>query len=224
MDRMRALQDALPDGAVPPHERFAPAGADRDRNPVEAFRDWMEGPAMPPDGVAFLPAGGGGFGPPHGMGFLPPNGERPKPPMQGIGSLANILHHFGTLWDRRHLPNVALFHYVDYREDLIGEFVRLAEVLGFGLARDRARQLARYATLDAMRARASEFAPDATEGIWRSNERFFRAGGRGEWRDFFTEAVYRRYYDRINQLAAPDLLGWAHEGRHRRAPGKSAAG
>ncbi|EUA90730.1 glycolipid sulfotransferase domain protein [Mycobacterium ulcerans str. Harvey] len=29
----------------------------------------------------------------------------------------------------------------------------------------------------------------------------------------FDERVYRRYYDRINQLAAPDLLAWAHEGR-----------
>ena len=64
-----------------------------------------------------------------------------------------------------------------------------------------------------MRARAAEFAPDATEGIWHSNERFFRAGGRGEWRDLFTEGVNRRYHDRINQLAPPDLLAWAHEGR-----------
>jgi hypothetical protein len=38
------------------------------------------------------------------------------------------------------------------------------------------------------------------------------AGGRGEWREFFTEAVYRRYNDRAAQFAPADLLAWAHEG------------
>jgi aryl sulfotransferase len=139
--------------------------------------------------------------------------ERPIMPPEGMGSLATILHHFGTVWQRRHLPNVVLFHYADYRADLAGELVRLAAVLGFDVGRDRAEELAGHATLDAMRARASELAPNTTDGIWLSNERFFRAGGRGEWREFFTEAEHRRYNHRAAQLAPQDLLAWAHEGR-----------
>lgn len=114
---------------------------------------------------------------------------------------------------RRHLPNVALFHYADYQADLAGELLRLARVLGIAATRDRARDLAQYATLDAMRSRASEIAPNTTDGIWHSDERFFRRGGSGDWQQFFTEAEHLRYYHRINQLAPPDLLAWAHEGR-----------
>jgi hypothetical protein len=45
---------------------------------------------------------------------------------------------------------------------------------------------------DAMGARASQLAPNSTEGIWRSDERFFRAGGLGAWRDIFTQHELRR--------------------------------
>ncbi|WP_158019059.1 sulfotransferase domain-containing protein [Mycobacterium basiliense] len=180
---------------------IAPAG---DRAPVEAFRDWMEGPIMPPQGAGLRP---------QGRGFMAPNGRDEMPPVKHMGSLANILHHFGTIWSRRQLPNVAMFHYADYRVDLVAELLRLARVLGMEIGRERAEQLSRHATLDSMRARAADLAPESTEGIWRSNERFFRAGASGEWQEFFNERVYRRYYDRINQLAPPDLLAWAHEGR-----------
>ncbi len=144
--------------------------------------------------------------------------DGPVMPTEGIASLATILHHFGTVWDRRHLPNVAMFHYADYRVDLVGEIVRLAQVLGFDLGRGHAEELARHATLDAMRARASELAPRATGGIRPRDERlrnepFFRAGGCGEWWEIFTEAEHGRYPDRAAELGGPDLLAWAHEGR-----------
>jgi hypothetical protein len=193
--RHEALPGAFPDGIAPP--RSAAPDADRDRSPAEAFRDWMEGPIMPPERMRFAP--------PVGTGLMPP--------AKHMGSLANVLHHFGTVWSRRHMPNVAMFHYADYRVDLVSELIRLAQVLGIELGTERAEELAKHATLNSMRARASDLAPESTEGIWRSNERFFRSGGRGEWQEFFTERVYRRYYDRINQLAPPDLLAWAHEGR-----------
>jgi hypothetical protein len=142
-----------------------------------------------------------------------------KPPSKHMGSLANILHHFGTVWQRRELPNVAMFHYADYKQDLVGELIRLGRALGIDLGRDRAKELSSHASLGAMRSRASEFAPDSTAGIWRSNERFFRAGGRGEWREFFSEEVARRYNDRAAQLAEPELLAWAHHGRGGHDPG-----
>lgn len=188
-DRMRVLHDA----AVPAHHRHGPPGPEplpepAERGPVEEFRDWMEGPAHPPPGV----------------GFAPP---------KGIGTLANILDQFGKSWQRRHLPNVALFHYADFQQNLVGELIRLGAVLGFDVSHDRACELARYASLEAMRSRAADVAPNTTDGIWRSNESFFRNGGSGEWQQYFGFAEYRRYNDRINQLAPPDLLAWAHEGR-----------
>ncbi len=198
--RMRALQEAT----VSPHWPSPPAGEhgpDPGREPAgeldlaAEFRHWMEAPAAPPPGP----------------GLMPP---------KAMGSLANVLHQFGVLWDRRHLPNVELFHYADFQRDLVGELLRLGQVLGISLDRERARELAGHASLSAMRARASEVAPNATDGMWRSDERFFRSGRSGEWREIFTEAEHRRYYHRINQLATPDLLAWAHEGRRGGDPAR----
>jgi len=144
--------------------------------------------------------------------------ERPAGPLEGVASLATILAHFGSVWERRHLPNVVMFHYADYRRDLVGEFLRLARVLGFEVGRERAEELAQHATLEVMRARAAELAPKAPPGVRPRHESlrhesFFRAGGRGEWREIFTEAEHRRYAERVAELAPADLLAWAHEGR-----------
>jgi hypothetical protein len=139
--------------------------------------------------------------------------EEPVSPTEGIASLATILHHFDSVWSRRGLLNVALFHYADYRADLVGELIRLAAVLGVDLSRDRAEELAQHATLDVMRAHDLELAPRAGGGVRERNEPFFRAGGRGEWQEIFTETEHRRYRERAARLAAPDLLAWAHQGR-----------
>ncbi|MHA7652305.1 sulfotransferase domain-containing protein [Mycobacterium sp. ML4] len=185
-DRVRMLHEA----AVPQAERLGPPDPEPGpgRAVMDEFRHWMEGPALPPPGV----------------GFTPP---------KGIGTLANVMDQFAKVWERRHLPNVALFHYADYQADLVGEMVRLARVLGYDLARERAQELSHYATLGEMRSRAAEVAPNTTDGIWRSDEQFFRRGGNGEWQEYFTYHEYRRYNHRINQLGAPDMLAWAHEGR-----------
>lgn len=195
MDRnqMRAVREA----ALPPHERF-------------------EG-VMPPH-ARFGPPGADVNAGPSPLEPLRHWMEGPIMPAEGMGSLATVLHHFGTVWHRRHLPNVAVFHYADFQLDLVGELVRLAQVLGVAVGRDRAAHLAEFATLDAMRARASELAPNTSDGTWRSAERFFRAGGRGEWREIFTEHEDRRYRHRVTELAPRDLLAWAHEGRRGQDP------
>ncbi len=188
-----------PEVTAMPHQRFVQSGADfrltfdcaPDR--IEAFRSWMDAAAVPSSEMRF------------------------RPPTE-IGSLAAILHHFGSLWQRRHLPNVAMFHFVDYQADLVGELIRLAEVLGIELGCARARKLAAYATLDAMRERAFDFAPNATDGVWRSNERFFRAGGRGEWRGVLCGGEEQGNGGRVAALAPPGLAAWAHGGRHARDP------
>lgn len=199
MDRARVR--ALHEIAVPPQERLGPPGPEPGplgRGPIDEFRHWLEGPALPPPGV----------------GFTPP---------KGIGTLANVMHQFGKVWERRHLPNVALLHYADYQADLVGEMLRLAAVLGYDLSRERAQELSRHASLGEMRSRAAEVAPNTTDGIWRSDEQFFRRGGNGEWQEYFTRDEYRRYNHRINQLAPPDLLAWAHEGRRGYDPEVVAA-
>ena len=69
-------------------------------------------------------------------------------------TLASVLHHLDTGWQRRREPNVALFHYADLQADLAGELLRLARVLGIPCSPERARELAPEASLARMRERA----------------------------------------------------------------------
>src|SRR5215213_1179696 len=68
----------------------------------------------------------------------------------GGPTLASVLHHLDTGWQRRHDPNVALFHYADLKTDLPGELYRLARVLGIPCSPERARELAPEASLAQM--------------------------------------------------------------------------
>jgi hypothetical protein len=108
-------------------------------------------------------------------------------------SLATILHHFGAVWERRHLPNVAVFHYADYQVDLVGELIRLGQVLGVGLDRDRAKELT-----PRLRSRSQHHRRDR-----RSDEGFFRAGGRGEWMRFFSPRPSTARAARLGSRRAP---------------------
>jgi hypothetical protein len=130
-------------------------------------------------------------------------------------TLASVLHHLDAGWQRRHDPNVALFHYADLTADLPGELLRLAGVLGIPCSPQRARELAPEAGLARMRERAAEDAPLAspgTRGSWKDPRAFFRSGGSGEWRDRVSPADLAAYEARVATLVGPDLAAWAHGG------------
>lgn len=82
-------------------------------------------------------------------------------------TLASVLHHLDTGWQRRREANVAHFHYADLQADLAGELLRLAHVLGISCTPERARKLAAEASLARMRERAADVAPVASLGIWK---------------------------------------------------------
>ena len=128
-------------------------------------------------------------------------------------TLASVLHHLDTGWRRRREPNVALFHYADFKADLAGELLRLAQVLGIPCSPERARELAAEASLARMRERGPDVAPNASRGIWKDVRGFFRTGGTGEWRERLSAADLAAYDARVAQLVGPDLAAWAHGGR-----------
>jgi len=131
----------------------------------------------------------------------------------GRPTLFSVLHHLDTGWQRRRDRNVALFHYADYKTDLVGELHRLADVLGIPCTPERAQALVPEASLSRMRDRASELAPSASQQNWKDVRRFFRSGGAGEWRQRLTDADLAAYDTRVAALVAADLAGWAHSGR-----------
>ena len=128
--------------------------------------------------------------------------------------LAWVLHHLETGWERRHLDNVALFHFADLKRDLPGEIVRLGETLDLPVSRQRAEELAEAASLSRMRQRAQDSAPAGELDVWKDPGRFFRSGGKHEWRDFVTPDDEAHYDERVAELVDPALAEWVHHGWH----------
>ena len=136
-----------------------------------------------------------------------------KPSTSEQVSLANVLHHLETGWERRSEPNVGLFHFLDYQRDLVAEMVRLSELCRFGLDRDRLTELAPEAGIARMRDRAPDVAPDVSKsGHWKDPASFFRSGASGEWTERVTPDDVDRYGRRVSELVADDLARWAHDG------------
>jgi hypothetical protein len=125
-------------------------------------------------------------------------------------SLAWTMHHLATFWEVRERPNVVLVHYADLQRDLEGEMRRLARRLDIEIDDDRLADLVGAAGFDAMRERADELAPNASEGILQNNRAFFRSGRSGQWHQLLDDDGRRRYADRVRQLATPDLIEWTH--------------
>jgi aryl sulfotransferase len=129
----------------------------------------------------------------------------------GFGAtLAYLIHHLQTFWDRRNEPQVVLFHYHELLMDLPGQMRRLADALGIDVTTARIEQLAAEAAFDRMRDRADELAPGLDNQIWRSNRAFFHSGTSGQWRKLLGPDDLRHYHDRLAELASPDLIEWLH--------------
>ncbi len=136
----------------------------------------------------------------------------------GRGSLANMIQHLQTFWDRRNEPQVVLFHYHDLLTDLPGQLQRLAEVLDIDLPAARIAELAAAATFDKVRERADELAPGVDSGLWRDNRAFFHAGTSGQWKALLGPDDLTRFDKRLAELAPTDLIEWLYGGwLHRSA-------
>jgi hypothetical protein len=141
--------------------------------------------------------------------------EADASPMDAQPSLAMTLVHLNSFWDRRHLDNVALFHYADLQADLGAEMRRLAGILAIAVHEDKWSSLVSAATFNRMRERANELAPEVKmPGLWRDDERFFNKGTTGQWRELISEDDLPRYEARLCQLAHPDLVAWVQSGGH----------
>jgi hypothetical protein len=134
-----------------------------------------------------------------------------EPTAQAVG-LASLLRHLATFYTVRNEPNVLLLHYSELKADLAGQMRGLADRLGIEVAEEQWRALTHAAGFAEMRRRASEVAPNHTENVWRDGREFFHRARLGEWRALLDEADLRRYAERAQHLADPDLLDWVHRG------------
>jgi aryl sulfotransferase len=135
-----------------------------------------------------------------------------EPTGSGPYSLSDYCQQVGIAWERRHRPNVHLFHYQDLWDDLGGEMRRVALALDVEVDGELWPDLVDAATLDSMRSRATQAAPDAHTGLWRSDEGFFKAGGTREWRSLLDDSELDHFHARLRDLAG-DAADWMLKGR-----------
>jgi aryl sulfotransferase len=135
-----------------------------------------------------------------------------QPTGSGPNGLEDYCQQVRTYWDARDESNVHLFHYADLWTDLDVEMRRIAGILGVPIDEARWPEFVEAATLDAMRARASDTAPDAHLGLWQAPEQFFRVGGSRNWAKLLARDDVAHFEARLHELAT-DATPWITSGR-----------
>jgi hypothetical protein len=138
--------------------------------------------------------------------------DNPEPIADTVAGLAFTLHHLGSFFSKRDLPNVVMLHYGDMKDDLEGQMRALAARLDIHVPEERWADLVPAATFEHMKSKAVDVAPNATENIWLDQGRFFNKGTNEQWRHLLDEEGLRRYDARVRELADPELARWAHRG------------
>lgn len=135
--------------------------------------------------------------------------DREADPVETMDSLDGVMHHLSDAWSRRDQANVVLVHFDDLRTDLLSQMRRLANQLRLAEPEQVSAKLAAEASFDAMRARATELAPNA-QGILRDPSAFFREGRSGTGVTELNRSELNRYHERVRALAPPALVTWLH--------------
>jgi hypothetical protein len=130
-------------------------------------------------------------------------------PDLALDSLPGVMWHLSDAWSRRAARNVVLVHFDDLLANLDGQMRRLAGTLDIEPPRAAWDRLVEAATIDAMRDRAEQLAPDAV-GILLDQRSFFRSGVSGAGAALLQPAELMRYHKRTAALAPADLLAWLH--------------
>jgi hypothetical protein len=132
------------------------------------------------------------------------------PPTESRASLRGMLHDLQTFWDAPEGVDVVLLHYDDLLTDREGQMRALAQRLGIIVPERRWPALVNAASFEEMRAQADLTAPDAQDGVWRDNQRFFHRGTSGQWRDLLDDDDLERYRARAKAIGPGDLVDWVH--------------
>lgn len=127
-------------------------------------------------------------------------------------SIGYLFHHVKTFFERRAAPNIHLFHYSSLKSETERELQRLAKALNIEVPKERWPAILDGISLENMRKRANEFAPDAHKNTWKDPARFFHSGRQGEAAARLSEDQMARYRAKAEELASPDLLHWIEEG------------
>ncbi|MBI1418426.1 MAG: hypothetical protein GC146_14505 [Limimaricola sp.] len=127
-------------------------------------------------------------------------------------TLATVVCHYAQTALSGRVPGLVKLHYADMVADHHAALRNLAAGVGLQVSEAVIDRIAAATDIAAMRAKATEFAPEGGTGLWASDAAFFDSGGAGKWRGQVTDEALARYRERFAVLlpdpAARAWLEW----------------
>lgn len=127
-------------------------------------------------------------------------------------TLECMVHHYKTLRDWVHLPNVHMFHYADLSRDLSGQISQIAKVLDIDLSPALLASITEGAQFGTMQANAIRIGNSAGPTIFREKAKFFSTGSSNKWENRLGDDEVKMYQDRIAELLPPNDVHWLENG------------
>lgn len=114
-------------------------------------------------------------------------------------------------WNTRHLPNVLIVHYNNMKNDLPGQFMRIADFLDIGIDPEKLPRMLKHCSLEHMKERAAhvEWLEKMFDGGGRT---FVHKGTNGRWKDVLTPAEIARCDEVAAKYLTPDCAHWLKTG------------
>ena len=115
-------------------------------------------------------------------------------------SLANLTAHYAETVLSGRLPDLKLFHYSDMLRDGRRAVQALAKAAGMDADATVIDAVTEATTFGAMKAKATDYAPVAGTGFWKSDENFFHSASSRKWEGRLSRAELELYMARLAQL------------------------
>lgn len=133
-----------------------------------------------------------------------------RSPEEALDTLPGNVRHVADSWKRKDDGNVLLVHFAELSADREAAMRRVATWLDIVVPDDRWPDLVKATSFDSMRVNAAAAVPDRL-GVLKDPSAFFRSGSVGDGFRLASPEARRRYQDRIQELASPELVAWLHQ-------------
>jgi aryl sulfotransferase len=125
--------------------------------------------------------------------------------------LSEMVYHYKSFLNFKHLPNIHFFHFSELKRDLLGQMQRLAGVLNIEIDADLLEQLVIAAGFESMKDKASQYVPASGMQVWKSETKFFNRGD-AYHRSELKQKDLEIYDKAISQLIGRKDIEWLEHG------------
>jgi aryl sulfotransferase len=134
-----------------------------------------------------------------------------------VPTLAMILAHYRASLRMEDRANVLRLHYANLLRDLPSGVARIAAHIGLDLGPERLAEVVRAAGFEAMKDRATVFAPAQGTDFWRNDQGFFDSASSAKWVGRLGPAELAAYDVAMDAALTRDERAWIETGRSGQA-------